>query len=81
MVSREQLISLGWSIPSIVFYKARLVDRYCLNLVLSWNILFTLSMATKIFAVYCSLDWHLWSLTVYLLSVQDVLAFRVPIEK
>jgi hypothetical protein len=33
------------------------------------------------FAGYCSLGWHLWSLRVCKLSVQDILAFRISVEK
>jgi hypothetical protein len=42
--------------PSAIFYRARLVDRYCLNLVLSWNILFSPSTLIDTFAGYSSLD-------------------------
>ena len=31
------ITSLGWSFPSSVFCKAGFVDRYCLNMGLSWN--------------------------------------------
>ncbi|KAL6033359.1 hypothetical protein STEG23_021985 [Scotinomys teguina] len=33
-----------WNLPSSAFCKAGFVDRYCSNLVLSWNVLFTPSM-------------------------------------
>ncbi|KAL6033975.1 hypothetical protein STEG23_004397 [Scotinomys teguina] len=37
-------LSIGWNLPSSAFCKAGFVDRYCSNLVLSWNVLFTPSM-------------------------------------
>jgi hypothetical protein len=37
------------------------VERYCINLVLSWNILFSLSMVIESFAGYSSLGCHLCS--------------------
>ncbi|KAL6088245.1 hypothetical protein STEG23_035079 [Scotinomys teguina] len=40
-------LSIGWNFPSSVFCRAGFVDKYCLNLVLSWNILFTPSMFQK----------------------------------
>ncbi|KAL6090880.1 hypothetical protein STEG23_002797, partial [Scotinomys teguina] len=42
-------LSIGWNPPSSAFCRAGFVDRYCLNLVLSWNVLFTPSMFGKIF--------------------------------
>ncbi|KAL6039776.1 hypothetical protein STEG23_037510 [Scotinomys teguina] len=42
-------LSIGWNPPSSAFCRAGFVDRYCLNLVLSWNVLFTPSMVGKIF--------------------------------
>ena len=38
-----------------ILCKTELVDRYCLNLVLSWNILFSPSMLIKSFAGYSNL--------------------------
>ncbi|KAL6081434.1 hypothetical protein STEG23_000905, partial [Scotinomys teguina] len=38
-------LSIGWNPPSSAFCRAGFVDTYCLNLDLSWNILFTPSMA------------------------------------
>ncbi|KAL6091026.1 hypothetical protein STEG23_028414 [Scotinomys teguina] len=43
-------LSIGWNLPSSAFYKAEFVDRYCLNLVLSWDVLFTPSMMIESFA-------------------------------
>lgn len=40
------------SFPSRILCRAGLVDRYCLNLVLSWNILVSPSMLIKSFAEY-----------------------------
>jgi hypothetical protein len=51
------------------------------NLVLSWNTLVSLSMVIESFAGYSSLSWHLFSLRVYMTSVQDLLAFIVSGEK
>ena len=60
--------SLGWSFPSSIFCKTVFVDRCCLNLVLSWNYLFSSSMIIESFARCSGLGWHLWS-------------FRVSLEK
>ena len=57
------------------------MERYCVNLVLSWNILFSLSMVIESFAGYSSLGWHLCSLSVCITSAQDSLAFIVSAEK
>jgi hypothetical protein len=53
---------LCWNFSSSIFYRAGFVDRYCLNLVLSWNILFSPSIVTEHFVGYSSLERHLWSL-------------------
>jgi hypothetical protein len=57
------------------------VERYCVNLVFSWNILFSPFMIFKSFAAYSSLGCHLCSLRVYMTSAQDLLAFIVSGEK
>jgi hypothetical protein len=57
------------------------VERYCAKLVLSWNILFSLSMVIESFAGYSSLGRHLCSLRVSMTSSQDLLAFIVSGEK
>jgi hypothetical protein len=57
------------------------VERYCLNLVLSWNILFSSPMVIESFAGYSSLGWHLCSFRVCMTSAQDLLAFIVSGEK
>jgi hypothetical protein len=53
------------------------VERYSVNLVLSWNTLVTPSMVIRSLAGYSSLDWHLCSLSVCITSFQDLLAFIV----
>ena len=57
------------------------MERYFLNLFLSWNILISPSMVIESFAVYSSLGWHLYPLRVCITSVQDLLAFIVSGEK
>jgi hypothetical protein len=57
------------------------MERYCVNLVLSWNILFSPSVVIESFAGYSSLDWHLCSLRICVTSAQDLLAFIVSVEK
>jgi hypothetical protein len=57
------------------------VERYCLNLVLSCNILVSPFMMIESFAGYSILGWHLCSLRVCMTSVQDLLVFRVSVEK
>jgi hypothetical protein len=57
------------------------VERYCVRLVLSWNILVFPSMVIESFAGYRSLGWHLRSLRVWMTSDQDLLAFIVSDEK
>ncbi|ERE84087.1 hypothetical protein H671_2g6234 [Cricetulus griseus] len=46
------LCSLGWSFPSRTFCSAGFVDMYCLNLFLSWKILFSPSILIESFAGY-----------------------------
>ena len=57
------------------------MERYCVNLVLSWNTLVSISMVIESFPGYRSLSWHLCSLSVCITSVQDLLAFIVSGEK
>jgi hypothetical protein len=57
------------------------VGRYCVYLVLSWNILVSPSMVIENFAGYCSLGWHLCSLRDCMTSAQDLLAFIVSGKK
>ena len=60
---------------------AGFMEKYRVNLVLSWNILVYPSMVFESFAGYSSLDWHLCSLRVCTTSAQDLLAFIVSGEK
>ena len=57
------------------------MERYCMNLVLSWNTLLSPSTVIESLAGYSSLGWHLCSLSVCITSVQDLLAFIVSSEK
>ena len=57
------------------------MERYYVNLVLSWNTLVSPSMVIESFAGYSSLGWLLCSLRVCITSVQDLLAFIVSGEK
>ena len=57
------------------------MERHCINLVLSWNILVSPSIVIESFAGYSSLGCHLCSLRVCITSVQDLLAFIVSGEK
>ena len=52
-----------------------------MNLLLSWNTLVSPSTVFEILAGYSSLGWHLCSLSVCIISVQDLLAFIVSGEK
>ena len=62
-------------------YEAVFVERYCVNLVLSWNILVSPYMVIEKFTGYSSIGWHLCSLRVCMPSAQDLLAFIVSGEK
>ena len=53
------------------------MERYCVNLDLSWNTLVSPSMVIESLAAYSSLGWHLCSLSVCITSIQDLLAFIV----
>ena len=57
------------------------MERYCVNLVLSWNTLVSPSIVIESFAGYSSLGWHLCSLNVWITSVQDLLTFIFSGEK
>ena len=57
------------------------MERYCVNLVLSWNTLVSPSMVIESLAGYSSLGCSLCSLSVCITSVQDLLAFIVSGEK
>ena len=75
------LDSFGSDFPSNILCKAGLVAMYCLNLFLSWNILFSLLIVNNSLAGYSSLGLHPWSLSFCSTSIQDLLAFMVSIEK
>ena len=53
------------------------MERYYVNLDLSWNTLVSPSMVIESFAGYSSLGCNLCSLRVCITSVQDLLAFIV----
>ena len=53
--SRVQSPSSYGSFPPIILCRAGLVEIYCVNLVLSWNILISPSMLIESFAGYSSL--------------------------
>ena len=72
---------LFWYFPPIILCRAGFVERYFVNLLLSWNVLFSPSMVIESFAGYSSLGWHLCSLRVCMTSVQAHLAFIVSGEK
>ena len=75
------LASLVCDFPSRTFCKAGFVATYCLNLFLSWNILFSPLVVNASFSGYSSLGLHPWSLSVCSTSIQHPLAFMVSIEK
>jgi hypothetical protein len=57
------------------------MERYCVNLVLSWNTLVSPSKVIGSFAGYSSLGWQFCSLRVCIPSVQDLKAFIVSVEE
>ena len=57
------------------------MERYFVNLVLSWNTLVSPSMVLESLARYSSLGWHLCSLRVCMTSDQALLAFIVSVGK
>ena len=57
------------------------MERYCVNLVLSWHIYVSPSMVIESFAEYNSLGWHLSSLRICMTSAPDLLDFIVSCEK
>ena len=75
------LDSFGCDLPSITFCKAGFVAANCLNLFLSWNILFSPLIVNDSLAGYSSLGLHPWSPSFCSTSIQDLLAFMLSIEK
>ena len=80
-VSLGVVILLDWSSPSSLLYWAVFVIKYCLNLLLSWNILCSTSMVMKVL-----LDIVAWTEICGLLEStrhfsQALLGFRVSVEK
>jgi len=75
--SRVQFPSLCWSFLSTILSRAKFMERYYVNLFLSWNILVFPSMLIENFAGYSSLGWHLCSLRVCMTSAQDLLVFSL----
>ena len=57
------------------------MGRHCISLILSHNILVSLSMVIENFAGYSNLGWHLGSLLHCMRSAQYRLAFMVSREK
>ena len=57
------------------------MERYCVDLVLSWNTLVSPCMVLESFVMYSSVGWHLCSLSFCITSAQDLLAFIVSGEK
>jgi hypothetical protein len=57
-----QFPSLCCTFPSNILYRAGFMERYCLNLVLSWNTLVSPSTVIVSFFGYSSLDWHFFLL-------------------
>ena len=57
-------VFMGESFSSSTFCKSGSVDKYCLNLLLSWDILFSPSMVTESFARYSSLSRYPWTFRV-----------------
>ena len=57
------------------------MERYCVKLFLSWNILVSPSVVIESFDGYSSLGWHLCSLRVCTRAAQDLPAFIVSGEK
>jgi hypothetical protein len=56
------------------------VERYSVNLFLSWNIFISPSMLIESFAEYSSLHWNLCSVRFCMISILDLLAFIVSVE-
>jgi hypothetical protein len=57
-----QLASMSWNFPSSNFCMSSFMNRYYLNFVFSWNIVFSPSIVIEKFAKYSILGCHLLSL-------------------
>lgn len=64
-----------------IFCRFISLDRFWLNMMLSWNISISPSIVIQSFAACSNLDWHLWSFRVCVTLVQALLSFRVFVEK
>jgi hypothetical protein len=73
--------SLCWCFPSINICRDVLVESYCFNLVLSWNILVSPFVVIESFLCIVALAGIGIILGVCMTSVQDLLAFRFSLEK
>jgi hypothetical protein len=72
--------SLCWSFHSRTLCRAGLVDRYCLNLILSWTICISPSLLIEsLLGIVVLLE--LYSLMVCMISEQTLQAFSVSVEK
>jgi len=80
-ISRVWFSSMCWSFPSITLCRVGFVEIYCVNLILSWNILISPSMVIESYVEYYSLVWYLCFLRVCMKSAQDLLSFIVTGEK
>jgi hypothetical protein len=65
--------------PSIILNRAELVERYCLNLILSCNTLCLLCKSIDSFGEHSFLGSHLWSVRVCNTSVQHLLLLSVSL--
>jgi hypothetical protein len=54
-VALLDLLKEDYFLPSIILCTAGFMERYCVNLVLSWNILLSPSMVIESFSGYSSL--------------------------
>ena len=71
---------LDWNFPLSAFCRLGFVDKYCLNLMLSWNVLFYPCSVIEYFSGYPSLGWHMCFFRDCRASVQALLAFSLHWE-
>ena len=69
-----------WNFPLIILCQTGLVDRCCLHLVLSWNILVSPYRLIENFAGYSNLDWYSCSFRDCMTSDQVLLTRIVSVE-